>query len=465
MTRIDRDRAVVLGGSIAGLLAARVLADQYAEVVVVDRDHLGPQAGHRRGVPQARHLHGLLARGQELLEELVPGLTAELVAAGAPIGDMLDNARICLGGHRFRQAPSGLTALCVSRPTLEAALRRRVLALPHMRLLGGHDVVGLIGDGRRVRGARVIGRADGSADEELPADLVVDATGRGSRLPIWLESLGHPRPPQERVAIGVGYASRRYRLTPDALGDDLVAISAPSPQHRRGAGLAMIEGGVCLVTLMGILGDHPPTDPERYAGFAADLALQDIPQALQDAEPLDAPVAYHYPTSIRRRYDRLTRFPDGLAVLGDAVCTLNPIYGQGITVAALEAVTLRRHLATGRALRPRVYLRDIGRIAGVAWAMSLGADLSFPEVEGPRTPASRLLGRYVARLQAGAAHDPRLGRAFLRVVSMVDPPAALFRPSVLVPAMTRHRTLAPATACEPRTTGPAITEFDREPDA
>jgi 2-polyprenyl-6-methoxyphenol hydroxylase-like FAD-dependent oxidoreductase len=279
----------------------------------------------------------------------------------------------------------------------------------------------------------VIGRADGSAEEQLPADVVVDATGRGSRLPIWLESLGYAPPQQERVSIGVGYASRHYRLRPQALGNDLVAISAPTPGRPRGGGLSLIEDGRCLITLMGVLGDHPPTDPEGFARFAADLALPDVHEILRDAEPLDKPVAYRYPASVRSRYDRLTRFPDGLAVLGDAVCTLNPIYGQGMTVAALEAAALHPHLANGQ---PRNHLREVGRISGVAWAMALGADLSFPEVEGTRTPATRLLGRYVQRLQAGAEHDTQLGTAFLRVTSMMDPPTALLRPSVVARAMT-----------------------------
>ena len=220
MTPTQRDRAVVLGGSIAGLLAARVLADDFAEVLVIDRDPLGPEAAPRRGTPQARHLHGLLARGHQVLEEQFPGLTAELVAGGAPVGDMLGSTRLTFGGHRFRQAPCGLTALCVSRPTLEAAVRRRVAALPAVRMLAERDVVGLTAsrDNRRVVGARVIGRADGSAEEQFPADLVVDATGRGSRLPVWLESLGYSPPQQERVKIGVGYASRHYQVAPGGAG-------------------------------------------------------------------------------------------------------------------------------------------------------------------------------------------------------------------------------------------------------
>ena len=437
MTGTERDRAVVLGASVAGLLAARVLADFYAEVVVVDRDPLGPGTGPRRGTPQAHHLHGLLARGHQVLEELLPGLTSELVGAGAPVGDMLADTRLSFGGHRFRQGTSGLTAVCVSRPTLESTIRRRVMSFARVRLLGGRDVLGLVtaSDGRRVAGAKVIGRADGSAEERLDADLVVDATGRGSRLPGWLEAAGYPAPLRERVAVRVGYASRQYRLASGALGSDLVIVSAPTPERPRGGALSLIEGGRCLVTLMGVLGDHPPTDPPGFERFAADLALGDVREVLRDAQPLEGPVGFRYPASVRTRYDRLRRFPDGLVVIGDAICSLNPIYGQGMTVAALEAVALGRHLADGRALSARGYARDAGRVSGLAWDLATTADLAFPEVEGRRTVAGRVLGRYVARIQAGAAHDARLGTAFLRVTSMVDPPQSLFAPSVVARTM------------------------------
>jgi 2-polyprenyl-6-methoxyphenol hydroxylase-like FAD-dependent oxidoreductase len=440
MTTTGRERAVVLGGSIAGLLAARVLTETHQEVVLVDRDHLGLEAGPRRGTPQARHLHGLLPRGQQLFEELFPGLTDELAAAGAPVGDMLGNTRVCVGGHRFRKGRSGLTVLCVSRPTLEAAICRRVLAHPAVHVLGGYDAVGLLcsRDRRRVVGGRVISRTDGSAEERLAADLVVDATGRGSRLPIWLEALGYPPPLQERVDVGVCYASRRYRLQSGALGDDLVLLSAPTPLRRRGGGLSLIEGGQCLVTLMGVLGDQPPLDPNGFERFASDLALPDLSDALRCAEPTDDPIRFRYPTSIRHRYDRLARFPDGLAVLGDAVCTFNPIYGQGMTVAALEAAALRRHLVSGRTVKARGYLKDIERASGAAWALARSADLSFPEVSGRRTAATQMFGRYIEWLQAAAAHDARLGRAFLRVTSLVDPPRMLLRPSVLLHTINTH---------------------------
>ena len=180
MNAIPRERAVVLGGGIAGLLAARILSQYFVSVVVVDRDSFDDSVIARRGTPQARHLHGLLARGHEVLETLFPGLTAELVDAGAPIGDMLVNTRLSFGGQRFAAGPSGLTALCVSRPTLETAIRRRVAALPGVRLCGGRDIAGLASstDRRQVTGVRVVDRQDGT-EETWSADLTVVAAGRG----------------------------------------------------------------------------------------------------------------------------------------------------------------------------------------------------------------------------------------------------------------------------------------------
>jgi 2-polyprenyl-6-methoxyphenol hydroxylase-like FAD-dependent oxidoreductase len=342
----------------------------------------------------------------------------------------------------------------VRRPTLEHEVRRRVAALPAVRLLGRHDVVGLVIDrpGQEVVGVRVIGRDDGSAEQELCSDLVVVATGRGSRLPVWLEQLGYPRPPRRQVAVGVGYASREVRLAPGALGDDVVALSGPTPARPRGGGLSLVEGGRCLVTLMGMLGDHPPTDPVAFTRWAGDLALEDIGLALDDAEPLADPVAHRHPTSVWHRYDA-TAMPSGLVVVGDAVCALNPIYGQGMTVAALQAKELGNQLAAGP-FRPSRFQRRAARLAGVAWALSTGGDLAFPEVEGPRTPATWALGHYVGLVQAGAARDPALGQAFLRVTSMVDPPSALFRPAALVRAARHLGPVLGAPTTAPQATVP-----------
>jgi 2-polyprenyl-6-methoxyphenol hydroxylase-like FAD-dependent oxidoreductase len=434
MSRQIGDRAVVLGASMAGLLAARVLADAYAQVTVIDRDQLPHTSTNRRGVPHGRHAHALLARGQQALEELFPGLTAELVAHGAAAGDVLANGRWFLGGHRLRQAPTGLVAVCASRPFLEGHVRARLHALPNLTILDRCQVLGLAttADGRRVTGVRALRRADGNAgaEEVLGADLVVDATGRGSRTPTWLQALGYARPPTERVRIGLGYATRTYRLPPDALGGDLGMLHGPTPEHPRGGALLLVEGGRWMLTLVGLLGDYPPTDPDGFLAFAGSLQFQDIYEAIRDATPLDDPVAFRFPASVRHRYERLRRFPDGLLVTGDAVCSFNPIYGQGMSVAALEALALRRHLQQGAVPRPRRWFRDLARVVDVPWEIAVGGDLVFPGVQGRRTLKVRLVNAYLARLHAAAAHDTRLASAFMRVAGLVAPPQSLLRPKI-----------------------------------
>jgi 2-polyprenyl-6-methoxyphenol hydroxylase-like FAD-dependent oxidoreductase len=426
-----QDHAVVLGGSIAGLLAARVLAESYSQVTVLDRDALVPGAAPRRGVPQGRHVHALLARGQLVLEELFPGLTDELVARHAPIGDMLGDARLLFGGHRLARATTGLRVVSVSRPLLEDRIRARVRALAPVRFAPPCDVTGLLPspDGRRVVGVRLLRRADASAGETIAADLVVDATGRGSRTPRWLPALGFEAPDEEQVRVDVGYVTRRYRLPADGLDGDLACVHGPTPERPRGGALARLEGDTAMLTLFGMLGNHPPRDAVGLDRFARSLQLPDLYEAIAGAVPLDDPVGFRFPANVRRRYERLRRFPDGLVVFGDAICSFNPIYGQGMTVAALQALALREHLRSGALPSSRSVLRALADAIDAPWELAVGADLSLPGVDGPRPPRRRIANAYVSRLLAAAAHDPELSRAFVRVTGLIDPPEALLRPA------------------------------------
>ncbi|HZJ07753.1 MAG TPA: FAD-dependent monooxygenase [Nocardioidaceae bacterium] len=435
-------RAVVLGASVAGLLSARVLSDAYAQVTVVERDKLPETNAPRQGVPQGRHIHGLMARGQQVLEELFPGFTEDLMAQGVPLMDQAGHARLYMSGHRLMPSESGITVLSASRPCLEGYLRARVRTLPGVTFADCRDVVGIATtpDRNRVTGARVIRRADGSTEETLDADLVVDATGRGSRTPLWLDGLGYGRPTEEKFSIGVGYASGTFRLAPGTLGRDLAIINAPTSAHPRGGGLSALEGDRYIVTLMGILGDHPPTDHPGFLGFAKSMQFPDIYDAIRDAEPLDAPVSYRFPASVRHRYERLPRLPDGLVVTGDAVCSFNPIYGQGMSVAALEALALQRHLTRGRQPRTRKVMGDIARAVDLPWDMAAGGDLAFPGVEGNRNAKVRLGNAYLPRLHAAAAHDAKLAVAFLRVAGMLARPATLFQPDIVLRVLRQSLT-------------------------
>jgi 2-polyprenyl-6-methoxyphenol hydroxylase-like FAD-dependent oxidoreductase len=438
MNENDGPRALVLGGGMAGLLAARVLSDSYPDVLIVDRDQLAGVTGPRRGVPHGRHAHALLARGQQILEELFPDLMDGLSAAGVPAGDLARDLRWYFNGQRLQPGSTGLLSVSATRPVLEAAIRERVAALPGVRFTEGTDILGLAtASDTRVTGARL--RYGDGTEETVTADLVIDATGRGSRTSAWLEEMGYARPEEDRVKIGLAYTTRHFRLRTDPYGSDLSINPVASPANPRGGFFPKLPGDKSMCSLTGILGDHPPRDSEGFLAFARSLPVPDIYDAIKDAEPLDDAVTFGFPASVRKRYERLTRFPDGLLVIGDGVCSFNPVYGQGMTVAAIEAITLRKHLRAGRRPAALEFFKDISRVIDAPWDISASADLSFPEVEGRRTLKVRIGNAYIAKLQAGATHDGELTAAFMRTAGLVDPPQALMRPSVILRVLRQSR--------------------------
>ena len=438
MARARGEHAVVLGASMAGLLAARVLSESYGEVTVIERDALPAGAAQRRGVPQGRHVHALLCRGGQVLDDLFPCLTKQVAEAGAPVGDLLGNIRWFLSGYRLAQADIGQPVLFASRPTLEAHVRSLVKGLSGVSFLEGCDIVGpaVSGDKRRVTGVRV--RSGGAAEDVVDADLVVDATGRGSRALVWLEELGYGRPVVEKVSVDVGYASRSYRLPPTVLGKDRLIMNVWTPDHPRAAGLVDHGDGLFLLTAAGLLGDHPPTDPDGFDKFVASLRFPDIREAVSAGVPLDDPVAYRYPANVRQRYERMRDFPDGFFVLGDAVCAFDPIYGQGMTSAALQANALHGLLAAGQPVTWRRYFRAVAQAVDDPWTISTSLDLAFPEVTGRRPPAVRLVNAYLPRLHELAGRDPAAAAAFLRVAGLLDHPDALLRPGLVLRVLTRR---------------------------
>jgi 2-polyprenyl-6-methoxyphenol hydroxylase-like FAD-dependent oxidoreductase len=453
--------AVVLGAGIAGLLAARVLTDTHDHVTIIERDRFPDADNPRRGVPQGGHTHGLMPRGAEAVDELLPGVLDEMTRAGAVPVEPLVDLRAIIGGRRLLHTPVGAAAVQASRPFLERHVRERVRELSGVELLDGCDVVGLLADerGTRVTGVRVLHRAPGSAAESLPAELVVDATGRGSRTPVWLEGLGYDRPTEDRPKVDLGYASRYLRLAPGVDVEASVMVG-PVPGHARGMVFNAVEGGLRLLTLAGIgRANHPPADDEGFLAFAALVAPPDVAAAIRAAEPTSGIATYRYPAYQRRHYRRLRRFPQGLLVAGDALCSFNPIYAQGMTVAAVEAVELHRCLADGRAGLARRYFAAVDGIVHTAWQIGLGSDLALPEIAGKRTLDIRLMNAYMARLLALAERDPVVARQLGRVIGLLDAPTALARPAILrriLPA--RHArargTTGPATATDVRQVSP-----------
>lgn len=431
MMTTNMHRAVVLGAGMAGLSIAQALSEHVEQVTVVDRDHLDARAEPRRGVPQGRHVHVLQLRGLDALEGLFPGLGQELVAHGASAADWGARGRFVLGGNRLAQGAFGREWIIASRPMLEQHLFRRVAANTNVVLTGDCDVLApttTAGD-EQVTGVRIRSHAEGAEERTLPADLVVDCTGRGSRTSTWLRELGYREPPTDELRIDLAYSSCHYRLPPDAVDDDVTIVIGPTPEAPCGGTLFRIEDDRWIVSLAGIAGTTPPTDPATYESFAAGLPAPDIHAALTAGERLDDPVRYRFPANVRRRYERLRRFPAGLLVAGDAVCAFNPVYGQGMSVAALEAEHLRELLDDGGPPEPRTWFRAVAGIVKAPWDMATGADLALPQVEGHRPLATRLLNAYLARYQAAAAHDPVLADRFISVVNLLDGPERLLHPA------------------------------------
>jgi 2-polyprenyl-6-methoxyphenol hydroxylase-like FAD-dependent oxidoreductase len=423
--------AVVIGGSMAGLLAARVLSDHCERVTLIERDNLPEFAEHRRGVPQGRHTHGLLASGREVLEQYFPGIAQELIAAGAVPGDILQSLRWFMEGGCHVRALSGLEGLMMSRPFLEARVRQRVLARTNVTCLDVTTVDRLEiqpGSGR-VTGVRIGHRS-------LTADLTVDATGRGSKTLQWLRDLGFDPPLEERVEIGLAYTTRLFRRSRMDLNGDLGAIIPPTPEGKRGGVILAQEGDRWTVTL---IAHFIPPAPEELGGFieyARSLPAPYIHEVVRNAEPIGDGFSARFPASVRRRFERLTRFPEGFLVFGDAMSSFNPIYGQGMSVACLEAVVLEEVLRKGSTGIARQFFARAAKVVDIPWSIAVGNDLRMREAVGPRTAAVRLINWYLTKLHKAAHSNPVPAIAFHKVGNLLAPPPTVMHPRIALQVLS-----------------------------
>lgn len=427
------DHAVVIGAGMGGLTIARVLSETYQQVTVLDRDVLPARVQPRKGTPQDRHLHVLLYRGLQALDELFSGFSDELSSLGAPSGDLQETVRVYNDGQMVAPARSDLLTVSVSRPFVEHLVRQRVGRLSNIKIVDECYVVGIAATDNhdRVTGVRTRTGKD-AAETTIPADLVVDASGRGSRSHVWLEQLGYGRVAEDQIWAHITYVTRHFRRPPDARQSWLGSVNPPFPGQLRGACLFAEEDDRWGLTLMGMVGEQPPLDHDAMLEFAQGLAASEVAQLLRTAEPIDAPVKMHYPASVRRRYEQMRRFPAGYLVAADALCGFNPVYAQGMTVAALEAVLLRRLLAEGSNKLARRFFREVVKLLESPWSISTGNDLRFPKVEGERTMTMKLLNRYLARYHRAAVHDPVLGAAFIRAANLLDSPRSLLAPGLVM---------------------------------
>lgn len=443
MSRVGA-HAVVIGASMGGLLAARVLTEHYDRVTVVERDHLDDAPAPRRGVPQSCQPHVLLARCAQIVEELFPGYLDDLVASGAHRWNDGDLSKFdtVFGGHLINRTariplPDSLVQHYASRPMIEHLVCRRLRALPQVTVLEGHHVDTLLTQGTRVTGATASG-PDGGV-REMAADLVIDASGRGSRAPAFLDDLGYGRPPIEELTVRVAYASMPVRMPQEALRENVI-IRMYQPGRPRGFVMFRCEKDTWVVGAATVGGVRPPATPAELLDFGEGIAPPYALAAARAAEPLGGVSVHQYPSNRWRHYDRMTRLPAGFLVTGDALCSFNPIYGQGMTIAAIDALVLRDCLRRGDADLPRRFYQATVKPIRLAWNTAVGSDLALPEVAGRPSTAMRLTNAYTDRVLAAAEVDPVVAQDFLRVVGMVAAPSRLMQPSFMLRVARANRT-------------------------
>lgn len=450
MTSPSNTHAIVLGASMAGLLTARVLSEHFGQVTILERDAVSDQPESRRGQPQTRHLHGLLASGLQIMAHYYPELPQALEAGGAVVRDMGATMNWhCYGGYR-RRAVLGIESALMSRPFLEQLVRQGTLARPNVTLRDRCAAKRLLAssDRRRVTGVQIAQGGADAKDIDLYADLVVDCSGRGSRAPQWLGELGYEPPKVSEVKVDVGYATRFYRRDPaDPRGVYWTLFTPEAPKEHRFAGMFPIEGDRWVVSLGGWLGDHAPTDEEGFLEYARSFPIPDIADVVSRAEPLSEIGAYKFSASLRRHYERLRAFPEGLLVLGDAICSFNPTYGQGMTSAAMQARTLDELLVKRRGqlqgIAPQ-FFRRAARVVDTPWQLAVGEDFRFPETIGAKPAGIDLLNRYVAMVHRATQVDVEVGRAFALVMNLMAPPTSLMAPRVLLRVLRANRELGRA---------------------
>jgi 2-polyprenyl-6-methoxyphenol hydroxylase-like FAD-dependent oxidoreductase len=438
MSKTSRpSRAIVVGASIAGLFAGRVLADFFDEVILLDKEALDNGPTPRKAVPQGNHIHGILTPTFNVLGRFLPELIDDLIRNGAHMFDGGKDWRFNIHGKFLATGETGQTLIGSTRPFFEDRLRRAVTRIPNVRIKSGHRLRNWIStnDRSRIDGVEV-DTDDGCI--ELTAELVVDARGRGSTLPKELQKLGYDKPIEEAVGVNLGYTSRLYKAPDFIPGWNLLILNPSAPESWIGGLIEKVEDQLFIVTQFGYFGDHAPADCDGFLERAKTLPTQDIAEFLAIAEPVSDFNIFGTKECKMIRYEKLAAFPERLAVIGDAVCNLNPIYGQGMTKAAREAEhiwdSLAAHLEQNESLdgfsdKLRRSLPGAG--AEWAWQLTSGADLGYPQTTGKRQAIGPFMGWYMKRLFLSSAHSLDARKRLFDTLMLVNSPENLFKPGMI----------------------------------
>ncbi|GHO91085.1 hypothetical protein KSF_011330 [Reticulibacter mediterranei] len=443
--RSPSHHAVVIGGGIAGLLAARVLLNYFDQVTLIERDHYPEEPVARSGIPQGTHVHILFMRGQQILEDFFPGIKDKLVKRGAIEADFSNDYLYRFQSGWLPRAPSQLQGYACTRLLLEWQIRQELQAYQRVQIIEGHEVVGLLSSNNRqaVTGVRLRERQPERAGESqsrpLHADLVIDASGRFSHAPRWLEELGYQPPLETVVNAFLGYATRVYAPPTDHSRTwKGMLIQSNPPENLRTGFVWSVEGNRWQVLLVGAGKDYPPTQEADFLTFAKGLIDPLLYEVIRDAQPLSPIYSYRRTENRLRHFERLKRQPEKFIVLGDACCALNPIYGQGMTVAALGTVALDtwlgdKHSDGSQRGRSQDFQKKLARVNALAWQFATGSDYRVPGNEGKALNwASRLQHRYMDSLMEMLPTDKEVHDAFMEVLHLKQPPGILLHPNFLL---------------------------------
>ncbi|MBV1931804.1 MAG: hypothetical protein KUG71_08805 [Porticoccaceae bacterium] len=454
------EHAIVIGGSIAGLLTARVLSDYFERVTIFEADTPPDEAVPRKGVPQGSHVHGLLAGGGAVITKFFPDIHEDLLAAGVEYGDAMTDVRMFVGGRWSPRIESGINQYVMSRPLLEATVRKHTLAIPNVELRVATSVSAYAHSTRDAHGAGpthstreassttnatktvVTGVTLEEGGESIAADFVADVSGRNSKASTWIEQLGYARPQRTTIGIDVGYVTFEMQGPPDKERDWSFVFTTPGsiPDETRGAGLFCIEGGRYLVTAAGNHKDYPPTDWAGFLAFLKGLPYPDIYEEIKDLQPIGEAKEYRYASYLRRHYEQLSDFPAGLVVLGDAMCSFNPIYGQGMTVAAKEAeyldVCLLKCVENGNMDNlAQSFFAGAAKFIDAAWDGVTVEDFRYPQTRGDRPKGFAVAKWLNSKFFALSATDPEFAVAFSKVFHLMEPPSSVLKPKYLLKAL------------------------------
>jgi 2-polyprenyl-6-methoxyphenol hydroxylase-like FAD-dependent oxidoreductase len=431
----DRSRAIVLGASFAGLMTAKVLSRHYRQVIIIEKDTVNRYPETRKGQSHTKHLHGLLPCALNILYNYFPDFYEDVNNTGGVVNDLGASMNWFTHGGFKKNVFLNIPGVSLSRPLLEHLIREKVLSLPNVTLLDNTTAKEFLSpaDKERITGVMIEDKQRGELTGH-DADLVVDCTGRGSQTPKWLKQMGYAEVPVSEVKIDVTYTTRMYKRDPeDVRGRWWMACTPEAPKERRNGAAFPIEGNRWIISVGGWHGEKAATDETEFLEFLKKLPNANIYDIASTCEPVSDFIQYKYPVSIRRNYEKMDTFPLGLLVLGDATSSFNPVYGQGISSACLQAVVLDELLSEdiNEHELAKTYFKRTLKTKDKLWQMSTGEDFRFPETTGTRPFGISLTNKYVSLVHKATISDEVVCRAFLRVMGLIDPPAKLLHPKII----------------------------------